>query len=184
MNDRLATIPAVIAAVATPTEPRIEYRPAVRYVGIAGGADAPEISLVVPRLSRELGAWMTRHRVAPAGPSFVRYRVVDTRTEPRRMTFEVAVPVDGSVSADDKVVVDSLPAGRYLVAVHAGPYDGLRESNARVLDWAESHRVRFQRSTDGIAWVSRVAVCTVDSETERNPAKWRTELAYLVQESV
>ena len=75
-----------------------------------------------------------------------------------------------------------LPAGRYVIATHIGPYDGLVGSNAELQSWAEERRLiwAMQQTDAGEAWDGRVEVYVTDPGEEPNPERWHTELRYLL----
>jgi effector-binding domain-containing protein len=80
----------------------------------------------VPAAAAELG----RAGIAPAGPPVAAYR------QEIGDTFEVTVgfPV-AAAPRTDALVRMTLPAGRVVQAVHAGPYETLTETYGRLADW-------------------------------------------------
>jgi effector-binding domain-containing protein len=97
------------------------------------------------------------------------------------LDIELAVPVAGGAPADDRVHQAELPAGRYVVLLHVGPYDGLIDANATVQDWAEEHNIRWRRD-HGSAWGGRVERYLTDPSAEPDSSRWETELAYLIDD--
>ena len=45
--------------------------------------------------------------------------------------------------ADDRVGTGTLPAGRYVVGAHLGPYDGLQDANEALQQWADEQGLRW-----------------------------------------
>jgi effector-binding domain-containing protein len=66
----------------------------------------------------------------------------------------------------------ALPAGRYAVLLHVGPFRGLAAAREALLAWGE-----------GIEWDPRVALerYLTNPREEADSSKWQTELAYLVK---
>src|ERR687896_782350 len=102
------------------TEPQIEQRDALPYLGIRSEV-TNGLPAVVDRFFPQLFAWLGQHGIEPAGPPFIRYLEVDRDGEP--LEIEVAVPVAGGVpEGDGQVRAGTLPAGRYATVLHTGPY--------------------------------------------------------------
>lgn len=70
----------------------------------------------------ELFGWLAEHGMAPAGPPFIRYHVTGAGGE---LDIELGVPADVTADGGTRVRPGVLPAGRYAVLRHTGPYDGL-----------------------------------------------------------
>jgi effector-binding domain-containing protein len=81
-----------------------------------------------------------RNGIAPSGPPFIRYLVIDMAAE---LEIELAVPTGAPVAGSGRVRPGVLPEGRYAVLRHTGPYDGLIAANAALQQWAPRRGVRF-----------------------------------------
>ena len=88
-------------------QPYLAIREQVAMDGIAGFA---------ARFG-ELFAWLSSHGVAPAGPPFFRYNVMDMGGQ---LDMEVGVPVATATEGNGVVVAGVVPAGRYAAATHVG----------------------------------------------------------------
>src|SRR5215207_3989523 len=143
------------------TEPEIQQRPALPYLGIAGRI-TDGVPAFVDRAFPELFAWLRKHAVEPAGAPFIRYRELDAAGEP--LQIEVGAPVDGTPQGDDRVRVGALAAAR-----------------ERLIGWAEQRGLVYSRATDRGSTLpcclERYLVGPVD---EPDFTKWETEFAYLV----
>jgi effector-binding domain-containing protein len=161
-------------------EPHIEDRSAESYVGIAETVTMQTLAAAIDRGYPELFGWLASHDITPAGAPFVRYLRIDMEAE---LEIELGVPVTapGEVPVDDRVRAGELPAGRYVVLLHVGPYQGLIDSNAELQDWAEEHSIRWRRE-HGSAWGGRVERYLTDPSAEPDSSRWETELAYLVDD--
>jgi hypothetical protein len=126
----------------------------------------------------ELFSWLTERGLAPAGPPLIRYHVVNMAGD---LQIELAVPVAAPVSASGRIQPGELPAGRYLVLRHTGPYDGLMASNEAVQRWAAEHGIGFDcwDTPEGQAWRARTEHYLTNPAEEPDPAKWETDVAFL-----
>jgi effector-binding domain-containing protein len=169
------------------TEPQIEQREALPYVAIRCQV-TDGLRAVVDRSFPQLFAWLGQHGVEPAGPPFIRYLEVDREGEP--LELEVAAPVAKDAPAPDngQVRAGLLPAGRYVTALHTGPYrhddvPDLGDAQAALRDWIEKEGIRTSRPSErGSSLPCCVEHYKVGPPTEQDWTKWETELAYLVVE--
>lgn len=158
----------------TITEPKLEQRNAQHYVGIRTKAAIPELPTAIPQLHSEARAWLDTQGITPAGPPFIRYYTTDMAT---KLDIELGWPTAQAVSGAGRVNAGVLPAGRYVVLLHTGPYDQLVSVTAGLLAWAEANGVVWKM--DGEEWGARVEWYLKDPGDEPDPAKWETELAFL-----
>ena len=163
-------------------EPQIQQRAAQPYVGIRMPVTMEGLAETVDTGFPEVIGWLAKHGVTLAGPSFIRYLVVDME---RELEIELAVPVGGEVEGDGHVRSNVLSAGRYATLRHVGPFDGLTASNAALQEWAQERGIALDSwDTDrGSAWRGRVEHFLTDPSTEPNPAKWEVEVAYYIREA-
>jgi len=145
------------------------------YVSIPIRASLSEwgsVNALVP----EVFGWLASRDIAPAGALFYRYRVVGSMDE--KFDVEVGVPVAAVVEGDGRVLAGAKPAGRYAVRVHHGHPDSISETHLALLAWTEEQG--FPAVRDGEAWGGVFESYRTDPEVEPDPAKWETELAFLV----
>jgi effector-binding domain-containing protein len=164
-------------------EPRIQERAAQHYAGIERTVPMGGISGAVDEAFPELFGWLGSCGIEPAGPPFIRFLVIDMAADLR---LELGVPVGAPVAGSGRVQPGVLPAGRYVVLRHIGPYDGpdgLIAANAELQQWARARGVEFDTwdTLDGSAWRSRVEHYLTDPSTEPDPAKWEVDVAYLTR---
>src|SRR5215207_11761896 len=94
-------------------EPQIQQRAAQPYVAIpAHVRSEAEFRRAADRGFPELFRSLAEHGVAPDGPVFIRYLVLDHEGQP--LDIELALPAGDRVSGDARVRVDALPAGRWV----------------------------------------------------------------------
>ncbi|MFC6081755.1 GyrI-like domain-containing protein [Sphaerisporangium aureirubrum] len=160
--------------------PVLEDRAARPYAAIPISAPMSrwgEVNALVP----EMFAWLAGRGILPAGPPFYRYWVAGDWE--REFRLEVGVPVAAPVEGDGRVVPGTIPAGRYLVAVHQGHPDRLIHTIHAVDKWAADHGVRWDtRLADGEeVWQGRFDFWLTDPAHSPDPETWSTELAYLTR---
>ena len=159
-------------------EPRIEHRDLRHYVGVSRRIAACQFAGAIGSGWPEVRDWMVRRRIVSAGAPFIRYCVLGDEG-----TFELVlgVPVPHRVAGDADVHAGVLPAGRYVVARHVGPFEGLPRSHALLRRWASERGVTFDRwhTGRGEAWRASAEHYLVDPCTEADPSRWEVELTYL-----
>ncbi|MGH3216202.1 MAG: GyrI-like domain-containing protein [Trebonia sp.] len=164
-------------------EPRIEERAAQHYAGIQATVPMGGISAAVDEAFPELFGWPAGTGTAPAAPPFIRFLIIDMKA---LLQLELGMPVAAPVTGSGRIKPGILPAGRYAVLRHIGPYDGpdgLIPANAALQQWAQEHGVEFDmRDTpEGSAWGSRFEQYITDPSAEPDPGKWETDVAYLTR---
>jgi effector-binding domain-containing protein len=161
-------------------EPRIEERTARDYAGIQATVPMTGISAAIDEAFPELFGWLARTGAVPAAPPFLRFLVIDMEA---LLQIELGVPVAAPMTASGRVRPGVLPAGRYVVLRHIGPYDGLIDANAALQQWAHDNGLEFDmRDTpEGSVWGSRFEEYITDPSAEPDPSKWETDVAYLLR---
>lgn len=155
-------------------EPVITERPAQPYVAIAASVTMADLGSVVPPLNGEVFAWLAARGIAPAGPPFWRYTVVDME---RELSVEAGVAVSSPVAGDDeRVLAGVLPAGRYVTMRHTGHPDTLASATAELLAWAAAKGLSFD--SDGTHWGCRLESYLTDPATQPDMTKWETVLSF------
>jgi AraC-like DNA-binding protein/effector-binding domain-containing protein len=89
-------------------------------------------------------------------------------------TIEPAVPLAAPASSEGEMRADVLPGGWVALGIHAGPYDGLPDTNAAIERWIEANG--FEAS--GAAWEHYVT----DPAQHPDAADWRTEVVWPLKE--
>ena len=155
-------------------EPQVQQRTAQAYLAIhAQVATEADFRRAADRGFPELFGWLGEHEIAPAGPLFIRYLVVDDDGDPREI--ELGVPVAPGIPGDERVRSGELPAGRWATYLHVGPYRSetepdLAAGRATLRDWADAQ---------GLPRADYVEHFVKGPVEEPDHARWETELAYL-----
>jgi effector-binding domain-containing protein len=160
----------------------IQRRDEQPYLGIRERVAMDGIAAAVDRAIPELFGWLGEHGVVPAAVPFIRYLVIDMAAG---LELEIGVPAVAQAGDDGRIRPGVLPAGRYVVLRHVGPYDGLLASNAELQDWAQRQGVTLegQETPQGTAFRSRVEHYLTNPAEEPDPAKSEVDVAYLISES-
>jgi effector-binding domain-containing protein len=161
-------------------EPTIQTRDAQPYAAIASttsmrGGFGDVIDRSLPAVREHLASL----GVEPTGPPLVIYRVIDMSGD---LQIEVGWPVASEIAPDDRVRTGTLPAGRYVVGAFLGPYDGLQDANEALQQWADEQGLRWavRDAPEGERWDARFESYVTDPSSESDPARWRTDIAYLL----
>jgi effector-binding domain-containing protein len=159
------------------TEPEIAELPARPYAAIAASVTMETIGSVVPPLNGEVFGWLAARGIAPAGPPFWRYYVIDMA---RNLEVAAGCPVAEPVTGDGRVVAGVLPAGRYATLRHVGHPSTLVAATGGLLDWAAAKGLKWDMvaSAAGERWGARLEIYLTDPATELDMTKWVTELAF------
>src|SRR5262245_16199803 len=139
--------------------PQIEQRAEQPYTGIRETVTMETLPGAIDRGFPALFAGLAERGAQPAGAPFIRY----LRTG-EEMEIDLGVPV-----ADGE---QTLPAGRWLVALHVGHFSGLHAAHGELQEWAREQ---------GIAWSEFCERYLTDPREEPDPSRWETELAYLIE---
>jgi len=156
--------------------PEIVTRAEQPYVAIRGHVSMADIGALAVR-TPEVFAWLGARGLAPAGPPFLKYNVIDMA---RQLEIDNGVPVAAPTSGDGEVVAGVLPAGRYATLTHVGHPSELMEVTKALLDWAAGQRLTWDMSP-GIAgerWGCRLEIYLTDPRAEPDMSKWVTQLAF------
>lgn len=125
----------------------------------------------------EIFGWLGARGIAPAGPPFFRYHVIDMD---RQLLVEAGVPVVSAISDADDIRAGILPAGRFAVMTHTGAPDTLVAATAALHEWAEANGVAWDMTPtdEGEKWGCRVEFYLTDPAEQPDTTKWQTQLAF------
>ncbi len=157
-------------------DPTIVERDSQRYVAVKRVVTLQTMNEIADRVPGLFG-WLGTRGIAPAGPPFLRYNVIDME---RQLEVEAGVPVADVVSGEDPVFTGVLPAGRYVTVTHVGHPDGLIDATASMLAWAAERGLVWDmvETADGQHWGCRLEVFHTNPAEEPDIHKWETELVF------
>ena len=161
------------------SEPQFEERPEQSYVAITRRVSMGELGEKIPPLLGDVFGWLGKQGIAPSGPPFFRYDVINM---PGDMVVAAGVPIAAPAVGEGEIEAGTIPAGRYVTAMHTGHPAELEAATGQLLTWADAHDVTWQRDieSDGEHWVARYEFYLDSPEDQPDMTKWRTELALLV----
>jgi effector-binding domain-containing protein len=156
--------------------PQIVTRAEQPYVAIRGQVTTAEIGPFAGRTGEVFG-WLGARGLAPAGPPFLKYNVIDMM---RQLEIEAGVPVAAVTDGDGEVIAGVLPAGRYATVTHVGHPSELLGVTKALRDWAAEQGLAWDMSPDGDGerWGSRLEISLSDPRQEPDMSKWVTRLAF------
>lgn len=157
--------------------PTIETRTEQAYVAIPVSVRMEELGSVVPPLMDQVFAWLTARGIAPAGPPFWRYVVVDMET---KLELETGVPVATPVEGNGEIRAGVLPPGRYAMVVHTGHPDTLVTATRDLLQWAAEQGVEWD--SEGSTWGCRLEEYLSDPAEVPDMNEWQTRLAFRLRD--
>lgn len=140
---------------------RLEERAAVAYASIRVRLSLGELGPALAKLWPEVSAWLDEQGIAPVGRPLIRYHVIDMP----EVEISVGLPVEAGSVGDGRIEVGELPAGRYAVLVHVGPYEGLVQANADLQSWAAENGVAFDGRDGPTGWAGRVEFYLTDRKS-------------------
>jgi effector-binding domain-containing protein len=157
-------------------QPEITRRVAQPYAGIRGWVAMAAIGSVADRIP-EIFSWLGPRGVAPAGPPFFRYHVVNMEGE---LEVEVGVPVASAVQGEGAFGPGTLPAGRFAVMTHTGAPSTLVAATAELLDWAGERGLVWDvsRTEAGVKWGCRLEFYLTNPVEQPDASQWQTQLAF------
>jgi effector-binding domain-containing protein len=165
------------------TEPKIERRGKQHYVAIRMAVPIPFSKYLQPAWD-EVYDWLQSKNIQPSGPAIIRYLTTDMSKE---LDIDVGFTVDKVVRGDERITADSLPSGKYVTLLYTGPYKGkgIFKATITLLEWAKENKIKWNMTKKkGVEWWNgRIEFYFSDPATEKDPSKFKTELAFLVADN-
>lgn len=157
------------------SEPWTEQRREQCHAGIRLRVTMQDLDEAIPPVVDEVATWMAERGVEPAGVPLVRYHVIDMAEE---LDITVGFPVPVGTRGDDRILIDSLPGGRYAALVFTGVENGIR-GNAALIGWIADQGLRMDvhGGRRGDAFGGRVEHLLDGPEDDPDPSTWRTQVA-------
>ena len=154
-------------------QPQIVDRLETPYLGVRRSITMEQFDQVADRIP-EIMAFLGERHIAPAGPPFFRYNVIDMEGE---LDVEVGVPLADPIGGHDEMNPGILPAGRYATLTHVGHPDQLIDVTAQLLAWGESQSFDWDVDASGRRWGARLEFHLTDPTEQPDMNQWATELA-------
>ncbi len=158
--------------------PEIQERQAQPYAAITAEVRLDALDTVLPVMWPEVAGYLAQAEATFAGAPFIRYVKIDMADT---CELEIGIPTLTEVAGSGRIQGGVLPAGRYVVGIHTGNFDGLIESHAALQEWAALEGLELDVADD--VWAARLESYLTDPEESPDPATWLTELAYKLRDS-
>lgn len=129
-----------------------------------------DLSETLGRMYRAVNAAIANQGVEPSGSPFARYHTFGTTID-----LEAGLPVKTAIEEEGEVKPSQLPGGPAAMAVHAGPYEGLRATYDAISSWME----RAGRQAGGPPW----EIYLTDPSVEPDPNNWLTQVIWPLRQS-
>jgi effector-binding domain-containing protein len=154
----------------------VVQREAVPYAAIAIAVPMERLATAGP-LNGEVFNWLAQQHVTPVGPPFWKYNLIDMAGQ---LELEVGVATETPATADDRVSVGQLPAGRYLETTYHGHPDGLLQVTSDLLAHADAQGLSFDKadSPTGERWAARLEYYLTDPDDQPDMTQWDTTLSF------
>lgn len=163
------------------SKPRFEDLHSHHYVACRSTVTADSFRSVVDANFGRPFAWLNDQGIQPAGAPFIRVLRLDDSGEPA--AIEMGVPVAGTVEPGEGLLAGEMPAGRYLVYIHHGPYtheelDDLRDAQQMLDRFAEEEEPGSTKADagPGIGLAANAEYYEVGPPMEEDFTKWRTRM--------
>ena len=124
-----------------------------------------DLTETLGRIYRAVDAALAQQRVQPSGSKFARYHEFGDAVD-----LEAGVPVASPIRPDGDVKPSQLPGGPVVLAIHAGPYEGLPATYDALEAWLQN----TGRTAAGGPW----EIYLTDPSIEPDSAKWLTEVIW------
>lgn len=114
----------------------------------------------------EILAFMEKNGLTQAGAPFAIYHKYD----PKAIEFEAGIPVNKAAKSAGKIVAKAIKAGPVAMVAHYGKYEDTEKAHAFADTWLTENK----KQVSGAPW----EVYVTDPMTEKDQAKWLTEIYY------
>ena len=159
------------------SEPKFITRAAQPYAAIPLTVEQSEIHLHAPPLVGEILGWVARN-AKQAGPVFFNYVAMEPG---KPMGMEVGAPIEAPVNGDDRVIIGTLPGGRYASVTWTGPYDKLRDAHMALHDWLGKQSITPKSLAEGKG-LTLLEIYITDPNEVPDPKDWVTEIAFKLED--
>ncbi|HEY3954386.1 MAG TPA: GyrI-like domain-containing protein [Streptosporangiaceae bacterium] len=146
------------------------------YVAVRATVAMDELGGLGARLG-EVAGWLGARGLAPAGPPFFRYNVIDMM---RELEVDAGFPVATAAEGGGEIVAGVLPAGRYATVTHTGHPSELLNVTRELLEWAATQGLKWDMTQTGRGerWGCRLETYFTNPAEEPDMSKWVTQLAF------
>ncbi|MBK9924244.1 MAG: hypothetical protein IPP66_03035 [Anaerolineales bacterium] len=147
-------------------------------MGIRFIAPFKGMSKEIRRNASQLNNWFEEKKIKTAGPSFLRYHVIDMSGF---MDLSYCIPVKKALPNDGNVKADFIPAGQYAHLIYSG---GGISGNRALIEWVRAQGLDLDRwdTDEGDNFRGRYETFLTDPKIEPRKSKWQIEVAIKLAE--
>jgi effector-binding domain-containing protein len=161
-------------------QPSVETKADQPFAAIELTLAQPEISGTAPPLIQDVIDWVKAKGGELTGPPFFNYVAF---LPGGKMTMHVGMPTAKVLAGDDKIKTGSIPAGRYAVVTHTGPYHELYEANMELDKWARDKGFEFAGEEKGDKFVGATRLEIYHKDPGEDPSGHPvTEVAFRLKD--
>jgi effector-binding domain-containing protein len=99
------------------SEPKLERRSQQYYAAIRTAVPIP-FGKYLQHLWDEVNTWLKSQGITSLGPAIIRYLTTDMS---KKLDIDVGYAMDRRLTGNDRILVDTLPAGQYATLLYTGP---------------------------------------------------------------
>lgn len=129
-----------------------------------------DVTQVLGRSFQAVKEALATQRIEADGSPYARWHEFGDQVD-----LEAGLMVKTAIAELGDVKPSQLPGGPAVIAVHAGPYEGLKAT----YDALEAWIARSGRTANGGPW----EIYLTDPSAEPDPSKWLTEVIYPLRQS-
>lgn len=147
----------------------------ISYVGISttmSYENSEAISAQMGKSYGELGAVLGKSKVEMTGPAFALYPKWDETTKQMEMVCALPVAPDAKLPAKYKVM--QTPGGKAVKGIHMGDYNKMMATHEQIAQYIAFKKLEYNGDP--------YEVYVTDPMTEKDTAKWVTEIYYPVKQ--
>jgi effector-binding domain-containing protein len=155
------TLPRIVTHAAQPV--------LVRHAAIS----MDQLDTAGPAALDAVANWMAAQGIAPTGPGFFRYDLINMAG---RMGMAFGYPVAPGAGGKGDIVAETLPAGRYVSVLHHGHPDELYDATIMLIEWAKVRQVDWdvEETAAGARFAARLELF---NQADGDPSDdWLTEI--------
>ena len=165
LKDYLENKPMPVA-VTMPSELSIETTEAEMILSIIDSTNAEGISDKLAELYKDLMVFAAINGMNQSGAPLAYYHAYS----PELVVMEAAIPVEGNLSQEGRIVLKEKPAEKVIKGTFFGDYMQTEEAHTFIGNYMEKAKIAMKGSP--------YEVYVTDPATEADTTKWKTEVFY------
>ncbi|MCW3094048.1 MAG: transcriptional activator ligand binding domain protein [Ferruginibacter sp.] len=163
------------------SSPVVESRKEQPYLAIHRKVNMKDIPFVLPPLIGEVKQWIEQHNIATDCTPFFLYKSMNGNNE---LEATAGILVNAPATGNEHIKPGSFPQGKYATLIYTGDYNNLIEGHMTLEAYVKQNGLneKEKKSGDVVEWGGRTEFYLTDPALEPDPLKWKTEIAFLLEE--